>query len=47
MIETDRWMMVGKADISTTVKRLEDHDDESLFRYDMTEFQEWLELDKL
>jgi hypothetical protein len=47
---TDRWMIVGKADISTSVKRSEDAQDALSLRYTMPEFYKWkgeTELDKL
>ena len=48
--DTDRWMIVGKADISTTVRRPEDYDDQNAMRYDMGRFNEFpgeTELDKV
>ncbi|KIN01197.1 hypothetical protein OIDMADRAFT_19151 [Oidiodendron maius Zn] len=43
-------MIVGKADISTTVRRPEDYDDQNAMRYDMGRFNEFpgeTELDKV
>ena len=48
--DTDRWMIVGKADISTTVQRPEDYDDRNAMRNGMANFNDFpgeTELDKL